>query len=104
HTVTLMVSQVGCHVGFGKTQSMSVDVPSGGTADVSFHVTCVTNGNLRVTVTTSGSHIPAAYPVIVDPGSVSVGVPANGAASMSLPPGSYTAGLTLPPNCIPNTA
>jgi len=81
---------------------MSVTVPSGGTASVTFHVTCVTNGILRLAVTTTGTNAPATYPIVIGPGPLSNDILANGTLSLSLQPGTYTADLTVPSNCTDN--
>ncbi|HYV97307.1 MAG TPA: hypothetical protein VE967_07650, partial [Gemmatimonadaceae bacterium] len=63
------------------------------------------NPTLRVTVTTTGSHRPSGYTVGVDSDYYygplyTFAAPANGVASMRLPPGSHTVFLIgVPSNC-----
>jgi hypothetical protein len=82
---------------------LSVTVASGGTTDIVFAVTCVANGTLRVTASTTGPNAPATYTVGVDQdytgfGSLAV-ISSNGTVSKKLPPGSHIVELLVPLNC-----
>ena len=99
---TLYLSLLGtCHL-TPHPGSVSVIVQSGATTDVSFHVTCIASGTLRVTVTTTGTNVPATYTIDVGPGPVSTDILANGTLRFSLQPGNYAANLTVPSNCTDN--
>ncbi len=63
HTVTL-VTPLNCTV--ANSNTASVTVQAGRTADLSFAVTCTLPGKLRVTVATTGSNLDSAYSVRVD--------------------------------------
>jgi hypothetical protein len=86
-------------------------VTRGVTTNVVFPVSCVPNPTLRVTVTTTGSNLPSGYTVGVDWDYwyyyyvYSFAAPANGAASIRIPPGSHVVWLDgVASNCTVSTA
>jgi hypothetical protein len=97
HHVYLIVLQGNCHV--SSPSSVTVTIVSGDTADVAFHVSCVANGTLRVSVSTIGPNAPARYQVLLSPDLIGAAVPANGATSISLKPGVHSVSLSVPQNC-----
>jgi hypothetical protein len=85
------------------TNPQTVAVPSGGTATVSFAVTCAAPppGNLTVTTTTTGSNLPTTgYTATVD-GTQSQSIPTNGSVTFTgLAAGSHSVLLSgVPTNC-----
>jgi hypothetical protein len=103
HSVAL--SGVGSNCTVTSANPLSVMITSGATTNVNFSVTCVANPVLRVTVTTTGTGIPANFVVGVDYdyyyGYVySTAIPSNGTASFSLPSGNHLVSLNqVPLNC-----
>src|SRR5439155_1108864 len=100
HSVALSGVAGNCSVSDGNTQT--VTVPSGGTATVSFSVTCTTPpGDLTVTTSTGGSSLdPDGYTVAVDGGAGrAIGI--NGSVTFtSLAAGSHSVALTdVAANC-----
>src|SRR5438445_3638309 len=100
HSVALSGVAGNCSVSDGNTQT--VTVPSGGTATVSFSVTCTTPpGDLTVTTSTGGSSLdPDGYTVAVDGGAgQAIGI--NGRVTFtSLAAGSHSVALTdVAANC-----
>lgn len=80
------------------TNPILVNVPRGGTAEITFLITCATTG-IEVFVRTTGPDSPSSYPVWVN-GSYRGSVGANGSLVISrLPPASYGLRLTIPSNC-----
>src|SRR3989454_1015434 len=100
HTVALSGVASNCSVSGGNTNT--VNVPSGGTATVSYAVTCTTPpGDLTVTTSTDGSSLdPDGYTVAVDGGAGrAIGI--NGRVTFtSLRAGSHSVALTdVAANC-----
>jgi hypothetical protein len=88
-----------------------VNVVGGAVTDVAFPVSCTPNPTLQVTVTTTGASIPAQYFVGVDfyyfydYYLFGLTVPANGTASIRLPPGGHDVNLAgVPANCTVTSA
>jgi hypothetical protein len=83
----------------------TVSVPSGGTASLVFTVSCNPYPVLRITVSTTGTNLPATYLVGVDDDYYgyllySAIIGSNGVASLSVPPGNHTVSLDqVPLNC-----
>jgi hypothetical protein len=99
HTVALSEVPANCTVSGGNTQT--VTVPSGGTATITFTVSCTTPpGNLTVTTSTSGSNLPNGYTVTVD-GSQSQSIAVNGSVTFTnLSAGGHSVALkNVPSNC-----
>jgi hypothetical protein len=103
HTIGLTGLAANCQV-TGET-SVETTVPGGGTAQVTFDVTCTapgpTNGTIRVTTTTSGAGSdPDGFSLLLD-GADRGPIAVNATSSLAgLTPGSHTIGLTgLAANC-----
>jgi TolB protein len=104
-TQVLTLSGLADNCSLEGTPSRSITVPSGGTVDVKFVVTCDVTG-IEITTRTTGPDQPVApYSVkIVEPlpmiGERSGSVAANGTLLVSrLQPGSHTVSLTVDDNC-----
>ncbi len=101
HVVSLLVPG-NCTV--TSSNPISVTVTDGATLNVGFSVSCVTNPTLRVTVTATGTNIPASFFVGVDYNyyytfDFTLTVPANGSASIRVPPGGRHVVFQPPSNC-----
>jgi len=96
HTVVLSGVAGNCSVSGGT--SRTVDVPAGGTASVSFAVSCVAvggDGSLTVTTSTTGSNLdPDGYTVTVDAGAASQPIATNGSVTFTGPAGDHQIALT----------
>jgi hypothetical protein len=80
------------------TPSRSIAVPSGGTADIRFAVTCVATG-IKITTQTTGPDQPLGG-YVVETGERSVAIPANGNVLVGrLATGSHTVSLSVAANC-----
>ena len=103
YPVTLTGVASNCTVTSNNPQTASV--PAGGTAQVTFDITCTAQtgpGTIQVTTSTTGSNLdPDGYSVAVDTTlSQSVGVN-NTVTFTSVPAGSYTVTLSgVAPNCV----
>jgi hypothetical protein len=103
HSVRLLGLADNCSL--GGNNPTQVTVPSGGTATVSFAVTCTpiapSNGGIQVTVATSGAQPdPDGYSISVD-GGTAQSIQANASQTIeNLPPGSHSVRLAgLAQNC-----
>jgi hypothetical protein len=97
HSAVLAVPS-NCSVSGGPSQT--VTVPAGGTATVSYTVSCVTPpGNLAVGTSSSGANIPSSNTVTVD-GTQSQSIPSSGIVTFTnLSAGNHSAVLAVPSNC-----
>jgi hypothetical protein len=97
HTVVLAVPS-NCTVSGGA--SLTVTVPAGGTATVSYTVSCITPpGDLAVTTSSSGADIPSTYTMTVD-GTQSKTIASTGNVTFTnLSAESHTVVLSVPSNC-----
>jgi hypothetical protein len=100
HAVALQPLPANCVV-IG-ANPVTVSVPQGVTTNVAFSVSCVANPTLRVTVTATGTNIPATFYVGVDDYNFyyyvyTFLVPANGSGSIRLPVGSHLVVLEVFP-------
>jgi hypothetical protein len=102
HAVRLQGASANCTIGGDNPRAVSVT--AGGTAQVTFSVTCApTTGALKVTTTTTGTPVdPDGYTVTIDTGSPgAVGTSASVTVA-GLTPGSHTVRLGgLAANCSP---
>jgi hypothetical protein len=84
HAVQLLDKATNCTV--AEPNPTQTTVPAGGTARVTFTVTCVAlppgTGNVKVTATTTGSSVDAGYTVSVD-GGTSQAITGNGTVTVS---------------------
>jgi len=108
HTITLFVVPSNCTV--TGTNPVHVTVAEGATTNVVFPVSCAPNPTLRITLTTSGAHLPTGYTIGVDRNfsafyDYSTAAPINGVASIAIHPGAHTVYLDgVPANCTVSTA
>jgi PKD repeat protein len=99
HTVTLSGIASNCSVSGGTSQT--VNVPAGGSATVSFTITCqAVTGSLTVSTSTSGPNAPSGYTFSID-GGASQNIGANASVTVSgLTAGNHTVQLNgVPSNC-----
>ena len=99
HTVALSGVPSNCTVSGGTSQTVSV--PSGGTANATFNVSCTTPpGSLTVSTSTTGSSLPSGYTVAVDGGpGQAIGINSS-VTFTNLTAGSHTVALSgVPSNC-----
>jgi len=98
HTVAISGVATNCTVSGGT--SLTVSVPSGGTATTTFSVSCVTPpGNLTVSTSSSGANIPGSYTVTVD-GTQSRSIGSSSSVTFTdLSAGNHSAVLAVPSNC-----
>jgi len=99
HTVGLSGLASNCTV--TGSNPRTVTVVSNTTAQVTLDVTCTSPGNIRVTVSTTGTNIPGLFIAVVSPPTLyffEVG-PNGSVTSGPLTVGSHTVGLGVGPNC-----
>jgi hypothetical protein len=106
---TVLLTDIAPNCATSGPNPMTVTVAIGDTTDVAFPVTCLPNPLLRVTVSTTGSDIPAGYFFYVDWDGGYYGpadykyLNANGTDSLVVTPGVHSVALAyVPSNCTVN--
>ena len=103
HSVTLSAVPANCTASGGTSRTLSVT--AGGTATVTFSVTCVapppTTGDLIVTTATTGSNLPSSNYTVAMDGGASQSIGLNTSVTFSaVPAGTHTVTLSgVPSNC-----
>ena len=98
HTVTLGDVADNCKV--QSTNPQSVRVALGGTATLTFDVTCTTNGKVAVTTSTTGQNQDDQYTLAFNTNYYTVPVGPQQTLTISLPVGTYSLALTdVAANC-----
>lgn len=103
HTITLGGVASNCQVQSANPQT--VQVPLGGEVTITFSVTCTTNGQVAVTIATTGNNQDDQYTLTFNNDYYSVPVGPRQTLTVSLPVGTYSLALTdVAANCTVQSA